>query len=170
MDPQAALTMGQNALYMLLMISAPVLIAVLLVLGAGGVAFNLRHQLVQIIITRFIAQFFQKVHRNTLAIQITVKIEQMHFQLVVLAVGAGGAAGRGQNDARRARIAGPAVVVVAAFATLYLAITIPDPVLPTEAMNPRNAIENQGKLEAAMAPAMQARNHASTGVVPTPKK
>ena len=67
-------------------------------------------------------------------------------------------------------ISGPAVVVVAAFATLYLAITIPDPVLPTEAMNPRNAIENQGKLEAAMAPAMQARNHASTGVVPAPKK
>jgi hypothetical protein len=67
-------------------------------------------------------------------------------------------------------IAGPAVVVVAAFATLYLAITIPDPVLPTEAMNPRNAIENQAKLEAAMAPAMQARNHASTGVVPAPKK
>jgi len=67
-------------------------------------------------------------------------------------------------------ISGPAVVVVAAFVTLYLAITIPDPVLPTEAMNPRNAIENQGKLEAAMAPAMQARNHASTGVVPAPKK
>ena len=67
-------------------------------------------------------------------------------------------------------ISGPAVGVVAAFATLYLAITIPDPVLPTEAMNPRNAIENQAKLEAAMAPAMQARNHASTGVVPAPKK
>ena len=67
-------------------------------------------------------------------------------------------------------IAGPAVVVVAAFVTLYLAITIPDPVLPTEALNPRNAMENQGKLEAAMAPAMQARNHASTGVVPEPKK
>ena len=67
-------------------------------------------------------------------------------------------------------IAGPAVVVVAAFVTLYLAITIPDPVLPTEALNPRNALENQGKLEAAMAPAMQARNHASTGVVPEPKK
>ncbi|WP_310566780.1 flagellar biosynthesis protein FliQ [Hydrogenophaga sp.] len=31
MDPQAALTMGQNALYMLLMISAPVLITVLVV-------------------------------------------------------------------------------------------------------------------------------------------
>lgn len=67
-------------------------------------------------------------------------------------------------------IAGPAVVVVAAFVTLYLAITIPNPVLPTEALNPRHAMENQGKLEAAMAPAMQARNHASTGVVPEPKK
>lgn len=63
-------------------------------------------------------------------------------------------------------IAGPAIVVVAAFITLYLAITIPDPVLPTEALNPRNAIENQNKLEEAMAPAMQARNHAATGVVP----
>jgi uncharacterized protein len=63
-------------------------------------------------------------------------------------------------------IAGPALVVVAAFITLYLAITIPDPVLPTEALNPRNAIENQTKLEEAMAPAMQARNHAATGVVP----
>ncbi len=67
-------------------------------------------------------------------------------------------------------IAGPAVVVVAAFVTLYLAITIPDPVLPTEALNSRIALENQDKLEAAMAPAMQARNHASTGVVPVPKK
>ena len=78
--------------------------------------------------------------------------------------------GNGNPAEDDADAAGPAVVVVAAFATLYLAITIPDPVLPTEAMNPPNAIENQGKLEAAMAPAMQARNHASTGVVPTPKK
>ena len=67
-------------------------------------------------------------------------------------------------------IAGPAVVVVAGFATLYLAITIPDPVLPTEALNPRNAIENQQKLDAAMAPAIQARNHAATGVVPAKPK
>lgn len=67
-------------------------------------------------------------------------------------------------------IAGPAIVVVAGFATLYLAITIPDPVLPTEALNPRNAIENQQKLDAAMAPAIQARNHAATGVVPAQQK
>ena len=63
-------------------------------------------------------------------------------------------------------IAGPAMVVVAAFATLYLAIAIPDPVLPTEALNPRNALQNQSQQDAAMAPAMQARNHAATGVVP----
>jgi len=75
-------------------------------------------------------------------------------------------------------IAGPAVVVVAAFATLYLAITIPDPVLPTEISHPRNtsdkksdsSSDNTAKFEAAMAPAMQARNHASTNVVPEPKK
>jgi hypothetical protein len=67
-------------------------------------------------------------------------------------------------------IAGPTVVVIAAFTTLYLAISTPDPVLPTEALNPRNAIENQEKLEAAMAPALQARNHATTGVVPASKK
>ena len=63
-------------------------------------------------------------------------------------------------------IAGPAVVVVAAFVTLYLAITIPDPVLATEATTPRIAQENQRRLEEAMAPAMQARNHAATGVMP----
>ena len=67
-------------------------------------------------------------------------------------------------------IAGPTVVVIAAFTTLYLAIATPDPVLPTEALSPRNAIENQEKLEAAMAPALQARNHATTGVVPASKK
>jgi hypothetical protein len=46
-------------------------------------------------------------------------------------------------------VAGPAVVVVASFVTLYLAITIPDPVV-TDAKSG--------------APAMQARNHAATGV------
>ena len=67
-------------------------------------------------------------------------------------------------------IAGPAAVVAAGFVTLYLAVTIPDPVLPTEALNPRNAIENQQKLDTAMAPAIQARNHAATGVVPAQQK
>ncbi|MDQ3059126.1 MAG: FixH family protein [Pseudomonadota bacterium] len=53
-------------------------------------------------------------------------------------------------------LAGPAVVVVASFITLYLAISIPDPVI-TDA-KPQ-----------ALAPAMQARNHAATGV-PVPSK
>jgi hypothetical protein len=66
-------------------------------------------------------------------------------------------------------IAGPAVVVVAAFITLYLAITIPDPVLPTEALNSRSTIQHQNQSDEAMAPAMQARNHAATGVVPSNK-
>ena len=44
MDPQAALTMGQNALYMLLMISAPVLATVLVV----GLVVSLFQALTQI--------------------------------------------------------------------------------------------------------------------------
>ncbi len=46
-------------------------------------------------------------------------------------------------------IGGPAVVVVASFVTLALAIAYPDPVLPTA-----------GRGDAA--PAVQARNHAAT--------
>jgi len=42
-------------------------------------------------------------------------------------------------------ISGPAAVIVAGFATLFIAIAYPDPVLPTIA-----------------APAVQARNHAAT--------
>jgi hypothetical protein len=48
-------------------------------------------------------------------------------------------------------VAGPALVVVASFATLAIVLTHPDPVLPTGA--PDNA--------AADVPAMQARNHAA---------
>jgi hypothetical protein len=47
-------------------------------------------------------------------------------------------------------IGGPAVVVVASFVTLGLAIANPDPVLPT------------GPVAGADAPAVQARNHAAT--------
>ena len=42
-------------------------------------------------------------------------------------------------------IAGPAVVVVASFATLFIALAYPDPVLPT----------------GSATPAVQARNHAA---------
>ena len=57
--------------------------------------------------------------------------------------------------------AGPSVVVVAGFITLYIAITNPDPVLT---VTPRSAMqERQGITHA---PAMQGRNHAATGELP----
>ena len=66
-------------------------------------------------------------------------------------------------------VAGPLVVVVASFVTLYLAIRTPDPVYsdpPRRAAAARQA--GEGTAQPALAPAMQARNHAATGVVPTP--
>lgn len=64
-------------------------------------------------------------------------------------------------------IAGPFLVVIAGFITLYLAITRPDPV--TDEDYYRKGIEINKTLNAerdGMAPAMQARNHAATGVKP----
>jgi hypothetical protein len=57
--------------------------------------------------------------------------------------------------------AGPAVVVVAGFTTLYIAITHPDPVLP---VTPRTAVQERQGL--THAPAMQGRNHAAAGELP----
>ncbi len=58
---------------------------------------------------------------------------------------------------------GPAVVVVAGFTTLYIAVNNPDPVLT---VTPRSAMqERQGITHA---PAMQGRNHAATGELPHP--
>lgn len=59
-------------------------------------------------------------------------------------------------------LAGPAVVVVAGFVTLYLAISHPDPVLQ---VTPRNALQQRQGI--THAPAMQGRNHAATGEWPT---
>ena len=56
---------------------------------------------------------------------------------------------------------GPAIVVVAGFTTLYIAITNPDPVIketPRTAMQVRQGITH--------APAIQGRNHAATGELP----
>lgn len=50
-------------------------------------------------------------------------------------------------------IGGPAVVVVAAFATLAIAIAYPDPVLPTSSQ----------AADDAHTPAVQARNHVISG-------
>lgn len=62
-------------------------------------------------------------------------------------------------------ISGPAVVVLAGFVTLYLAIRTPDPLVSDDYY--RQGIEINKTLEApasSLAPAQQARNHAQTGV------
>ena len=67
-------------------------------------------------------------------------------------------------------VAGPAVVVVASFITLYLAVTRPDPVLDEDYYQ-KGLQVNQTLAEnpASLAPAMQGRNHAATGVQPQRK-
>lgn len=61
-------------------------------------------------------------------------------------------------------ISGPAVVVVAGFFTYYLAARSPDPVLP-----PQPAVHNSAGAggDISQAPAVQARNHAATGMLPS---
>ncbi|MEY2688119.1 MAG: hypothetical protein RL375_2317 [Pseudomonadota bacterium] len=62
-------------------------------------------------------------------------------------------------------IGGPAIVVLASFITLYLAISRPDPVLPTMPVVSAEGDEASKNAQAtANAPAMVARNHAATGV------
>jgi hypothetical protein len=66
-------------------------------------------------------------------------------------------------------IGGPAIVVVASFFTLYLAITRPDPVMDENYYQKGVDINKAlAKDPNSMAPAMQARNHAATGVMPKP--
>jgi hypothetical protein len=65
-------------------------------------------------------------------------------------------------------IAGPLLVVVAGFITLYLAIKLPDPVIDDNYY--QKGIEINKTLNAkgdGMAPALQARNHAATGIKPS---
>jgi uncharacterized protein len=62
-------------------------------------------------------------------------------------------------------VGGPAIVVCASFFTLYLAISRPDPV--TDQNYYQKGIEinkTLGGTPSSAAPAMQARNHAATGV------
>ena len=62
-------------------------------------------------------------------------------------------------------IAGPALVVVASFITLYLAVVGQDPVVDQDYY--RKGIEinkTLGDNPASLAPAKEARNHAATGV------
>lgn len=60
-------------------------------------------------------------------------------------------------------LAGPLIVVVASFVTFYLAAHGQDPVLSTHA-------EVTDGASGALAPAVQARNHAATGDLPVPKE
>lgn len=64
-------------------------------------------------------------------------------------------------------ISGPVVVVVAGFVTLYLAISSPNEIVrdPNEAQYTRGS----SMVQSGQAPAMQARNHAQTPVVPVAK-
>ncbi len=68
-------------------------------------------------------------------------------------------------------IAGPAIVVVASFITLYLAVVGKDPVMDEDYY--RKGVEINKTLAdnpASLAPAIQGRNHAATGVKPVPVK
>ena len=66
-------------------------------------------------------------------------------------------------------VSGPAIVVVASFATLYLAVTRPDPVVSEDYYQKGIDINKTLKTpSASLAPAIQARNHAATGVVVKP--
>jgi hypothetical protein len=64
-------------------------------------------------------------------------------------------------------VAGPVVVVIASFITLYLAITRPDPVVTEDYYRKGieiNKTQKDNANVASMAPALQARNHAQTGL------
>lgn len=63
-------------------------------------------------------------------------------------------------------IGGPILVIIASFITVYLAVTNPDPAIEDYY---RKGIEINKTLDAerdGMAPAVQARNHAQTGLKP----
>lgn len=66
-------------------------------------------------------------------------------------------------------VGGPAVVVVASFITLYLAIMSPNPVIDVRAEAREAQVAAPDATMPNMAPAMQARNHAATGA-PVPAK
>ncbi|WP_294768762.1 FixH family protein [uncultured Rhodoferax sp.] len=67
-------------------------------------------------------------------------------------------------------LSGPAVVVVAGFVTLYIALSGADPVVDENYYQKGLEINRTLGAQAAesLAPAMQARNHAATGLRPVP--
>ena len=65
--------------------------------------------------------------------------------------------------------AGPAIVVVASFITFYLAVTRPDALVNEDNFRKTsevNGASTDAEIAASMAPALKARNHAQTGVLP----
>jgi hypothetical protein len=62
-------------------------------------------------------------------------------------------------------ISGPLVVVIAGFVTLAIALAIPDPVVSEAQYRQSVELRSQSSTN-GLAPAMQARNHAATGVPP----
>ncbi|WP_010460663.1 FixH family protein [Acidovorax radicis] len=67
-------------------------------------------------------------------------------------------------------IAGPVIVIIAGFVTLWLAISRPDPVIAEDYY--RQGIEINKTLETphkSLAPAMKGRNHAATPVQDQPR-
>lgn len=64
-------------------------------------------------------------------------------------------------------ISGPAVVIVAGFVTLYLALSRPDHIVSEDYYQKGIEINKTLKGDASsLAPAIQGRNHAATGVAP----
>ena len=63
-------------------------------------------------------------------------------------------------------VAGPLLVVIASFVTFYLAARGQDPVLSTQAP----VTQSEAAQGSALAPAVQARNHAATGELPLSKQ
>lgn len=66
-------------------------------------------------------------------------------------------------------IAGPAIVVVAGFVTLFIALKYPEQVIDEDYYRKGQEInQTLANPSASLAPAMQGRNHAQTGVVVEP--
>ena len=59
-------------------------------------------------------------------------------------------------------ISGPAIVIVAGFVTLYLAIRTPDPVITPDYYRQGIEINKTLPRDRALMPAVQGRNHANT--------
>lgn len=69
-------------------------------------------------------------------------------------------------------LSGPAIVVVAGFVTLYIALSGADPVVDEnyyqKGLEINRTLNSQSAAPESLAPAMQARNHAATGLRPVP--